>query len=129
MNVLGICILAVTGAVLILTLKQTSPQFALLLTLAVGVTILITIISFLPTVIDKITLLTLETGVNTNYTGTLLKSLGICFICQFSSDICKDAGQNALSSKVELAGKIMILILALPLIDEVLSTATSLLSG
>ncbi|MEF2920047.1 MAG: stage III sporulation protein AD [Acutalibacteraceae bacterium] len=129
MNVLGICILAVTGAVLILTLKQTSPQFALLLTLAVGVTILITIISFLPTVIDKITLLTSETGVNTNYTGTLLKSLGICFICQFSSDICKDAGQNALSSKVELAGKIMILILALPLIDEVLSTATSLLSG
>lgn len=83
----------------------------------------------MPTVIDKITLLTLETGVNTNYTGTLLKSLGICFICQFSSDICKDAGQNALSSKVELAGKIMILILALPLIDEVLSTATSLLSG
>lgn len=129
MNVLGICILAVTGAVLILTLKQTSPQFALLLTLAVVVTILITIISFLPTVIDKITLLTSETGVNTNYTGTLLKSLGICFICQFSSDICKDAGQNALSSKVELAGKIMILILALPLIDEVLSTATSLLSG
>ena len=129
MNVLGICILAVTGAVLILTLKQTSPQFALLLTLAVGVTILITIISFLPTVIDKITLLTSETGVNTNYTGTLLTSLGICFICQFSSDICKDAGQNALSSKVELAGKIMILILALPLIDEVLSTATSLLSG
>ncbi len=129
MNILGICIVAVIGAILVLTLKQTSPQMGLLLTLATGVMILITVFSFLPTVTDKITQLMSETGVNYQYTSILIKSLGICFICQFASDICKDAGQTALSSKVELAGKLMILISAVPLMEEVLNTATSLLGS
>lgn len=121
--------MAVIGAILVLTLKQTSPQMGLLLTLATGVMILITVFSFLPTVTDKITQLMSETGVNYQYTSILIKSLGICFICQFASDICKDAGQTALSSKVELAGKLMILISAVPLMEEVLNTATSLLGS
>lgn len=129
MDILGICIIAVTGSILVLTLKQSVPQLALLLTLSVGVIILISVLSFLPIITDKITQLMSQTGVNSKYISILIKALGICFICQFASDICKDAGQSALASKVELAGKIMILISALPLIEEVLNTATALLSG
>lgn len=129
MDILGICIIAVTGAILVLTLKQSVPHLALLLTLSVGVIILISVLSFLPIITDKITQLMSETGVNSKYISILIKALGICFICQFASDICKDAGQSALASKVELAGKVMILISALPLIEEVLNTATALLSG
>lgn len=129
MDILGICIIAVTGSILVLTLKQSVPQLALLLTLSVGVIILISVLSFLPIITDKITQLMSQTGVNSKYISVLIKALGICFICQFASDICKDAGQSALASKVELAGKIMILISALPLIEEVLNTATALLSG
>lgn len=129
MDILGICIIAVTGSILVLTLKQSVPQLALLLTLSVGVIILISVLSFLPIITDKITQLMSQTGVNSKYISILIKALGICFICQFASDICKDAGQSALASKVELAGKIMILISALPLIEEVLNTAKALLSG
>lgn len=129
MDILGICIIAVTGSILVLTLKQSVPQLALLLTLSVGVIILISVLSFLPIITDKITQLMSQTGVNSKYISILIKALGICFICQFASDICKDAGQSALASKVELAGKIMILISALPLIEEVLNTASALLSG
>lgn len=129
MDILGICIIAVTGSILVLTLKQSVPQLALLLTLSVGVIILISVLSFLPIITDKITQLMSQTGVNPKYISILIKALGICFICQFASDICKDAGQSALASKVELAGKIMILISALPLIEEVLNTAKALLSG
>ncbi|MEE1155078.1 MAG: stage III sporulation protein AD [Acutalibacteraceae bacterium] len=129
MDILGICIIAVIGSILVLTLKQSVPQLALLLTLSVGVIILISVLSFLPIITDKITQLMSQTGVNSKYISILIKALGICFICQFASDICKDAGQSALASKVELAGKIMILISALPLIEEVLNTAKALLSG
>lgn len=129
MNIAGICVIAVAGAILAVTLKQTTPNFSVMLALITGVIILITICVSLPTVTSKIESLMNSTGVNTEYTTVLLKSVGICFICQFSSDICKDAGQNALSGKVELAGKILILISALPLMEEVLNTATSLLGG
>ncbi|MEE1056870.1 MAG: stage III sporulation protein AD [Acutalibacteraceae bacterium] len=129
MNIAGICVIAVAGAILAVTLKQTTPNFSVMLALITGVIILITICVSLPTVTSKIESLMNSTGVNAEYTTVLLKSVGICFICQFSSDICKDAGQNALSGKVELAGKILILISALPLMEEVLNTATSLLGG
>lgn len=129
MNIVGICVMAVAGAIFAVTLKQTTPQISLLLALITGVVILITVCTSLPTIINKIETLMNSTGVNSEYTLVLLKSVGICFICQFSADICKDAGQNALSSKVELAGKVLILISALPLIEEVLNTATSLLGG
>lgn len=129
MNIAGICVMAVAGAILAVTLKQTTPNFSAMLALITGVVILIAVCTSLPTITSKIENLMNSTGVNTEYTTVLLKSVGICFICQFSSDICKDAGQNALSSKVELAGKVLILISALPLMEEVLNTATALLGG
>lgn len=129
MNIAGICVIAVAGAILAVTLKQTTPNFSVMLALITGIIILITVCVSLPTVTSKIESLMNSTGVNTEYITVLLKSVGICFICQFSSDICKDAGYNALSGKVELAGKILILISALPLMEEVLNTATSLLGG
>lgn len=129
MNITGICILAVVGAVLAVTLKQTVPHFALVLTLSAGIIILIAVLTVLPDLTEKINSLMSATGVNSEYTAILLKAVGICFLCQFSSDICKDAGQSSLAGKVELAGKLMILISALPLMNEVLDTASSLLGN
>lgn len=129
MNITGICIIAVVTAIIAIALKQTTPQISLALSLVTGVIILISIASYLPLFTEKIDLLMTQTGVNPEYATILLKSVGICFICQFSSDICKDSGQSALAGKVELAGKILILISALPLMEEILETANSLLAG
>ena len=129
MNITGICIIAVTATIIAITLKQSTPQISLALSLITGVIILISIASYLPIFTEKIDLLMSQSGVNPEYAKVLLKSVGICFICQFSSDICKDSGQSALAGKVELAGKILILISALPLMEEILTTANSLISG
>lgn len=129
MNIAGICILAVVTAIIAIALKQNVPQFALVLSLVTGVVILISIASYLPDFTEKLDLLMTQTGVDAEYSKVLLKAVGICFICQFSSDICKDSGQSALAGKVELAGKILILISSLPLMEEILETANSLLAG
>ena len=83
----------------------------------------------LPSVTEKIDTLITLAEVNSRHSEILFKSVGICFISQFSADICKDAGEHTLSGKVELAGKITILICALPLIEEVLNTASALLGA
>jgi stage III sporulation protein AD len=59
----------------------------------------------------------------------LFKTLGLCFLAQFAADSCRDAGENALASKVELAGKLAIVILALPLFEKITSTALALIGG
>lgn len=129
MNIIGICILAVVSAILALSLKQNVPHFAILLTLAVGIIIFISVCTVMPDIITKIDNLMSATGVNTEYTAILLKTVGICFLCQFSVDICRDSGQGALAGKVEFAGKLMILLSALPLMNEIIDTASSLLGA
>lgn len=129
MSILGICIVAIIGAILAITLKHTTPQLSITLTLITGVIVFIAVCSVLPQITEKINSLINAAGVKTEFAAILFKSVGICFLCQFSSDICKDAGQSALAGRVELAGKIMILISSLPLMEEVLNTASSLLGG
>ncbi|HHZ05688.1 MAG TPA: stage III sporulation protein AD [Clostridiales bacterium] len=129
MNIIGLCALAITGALLALWLKNTTPSLSLLVTLAAGVVIFGVILSFIPSAVTKIQELITATGLSSQYGGILFKTLGICFLCQFSSDACRDAGQNALASKVELAGKLMIVILALPMVESITSTATTLIGG
>ena len=126
MNIVGIGMLALISAVTALTLKNTVPQYALLITAAAGIMILTAVCVQLPTVTEHIQKLTELSNINSSHAEVLLKSVGICYISQFASDICKDAGENGLSGKVELAGKIMILICALPLIDEILHTVQGL---
>ena len=66
-------------------------------------------------------------GVSGEYTDILIKSLGICMICQFVSDTCRDCGQSSLASKVEFASKTVIIITALPLFGNILNTAMDLM--
>lgn len=129
MNIIGICAAAIAAALLALWLKKSTPHFALLLSLGAGIVIFAAVLTFIPSVLTKIEDLLSQTGMLSQYGTILFKTLGICFICQLSSDACRDAGQNALASKVELAGKLMIVVLALPLIENITQTATKLIGG
>ncbi len=55
----------------------------------------------------------------------LIKVLGVTLITQFACDICRDSGETALASKIELAGKIFIIVFALPLFEKLLSIITN----
>lgn len=129
MNIIGVCAVAIVSALLALTIKKTTPQISLVITIAAGVIIFAAILSFLPSTLSKIQTLVSATGMNTEHGSILFKSLGVCFLCQFASDTCKDAGQTSLASKVELVGKIMIVIMALPLVESITQTATTLIGG
>lgn len=59
----------------------------------------------------------------------LFKALGICLITQLASDACRDAGEAALASKADLAGKVTLLVLALPLFQKIGELAVSLING
>jgi len=67
-------------------------------------------------------------GIGETRLKVLLKSLGICFLSQLAADACRDVGQSAIAGKVELAGRMAVLLSALPLFGELLELAMKLIS-
>ncbi len=122
-----ICVCAVVSSILALTLKKYNQEISMLVTITAGVLIFFVILGAISPVINQITKLAQSANISNEYIQILIKTLGICFICQFSSDACKDAGHSALASKVELSGKLCILILALPMIDDITNTAINII--
>jgi stage III sporulation protein AD len=61
------------------------------------------------------------------YLSTILKVIGIAYIAEFGSQICKDAGENAIASKIELGGKLIILVLTIPILTALMEVIIDIL--
>jgi len=120
-------ILGVVGSVLCLVLKKNSPELGLMLALAtallvmgLGVELIGAIVHFAETLNDA-------AGLSPALLGPVLKTVGIGILTRLAADICKDAGQGAIASTVELAGTVAALYIALPLMQTVFQMIGGLL--
>jgi stage III sporulation protein AD len=129
MDIISIAGIAITAAVLAVMLRQYRHEYAMLISLAAGVLIFVMVISKIQPVFSQIKNLMSGANVNNQYISVLIKSLGVCFVAQIASDSCRDAGETAIASKVELAGKFVVLILALPLFAQIANLALNLMAG
>jgi len=123
-RIVGLGLLATT---LIVILRQQKPELALHLSIAVGVIIFTLVLSKVSDMIDIFQDLASKANVNMLYLGLILKILGITYITEFGVQICKDAGENAVASKIELAGKVFILVLAIPLLSAIFDYVVKLI--
>ena len=123
MEITEICIIALITALCALGLKKYAPETAVLLVITGGAFIIVSVLSRVSPIIEQISSLT-STG---EYAEILIKTLGICVICQFVSETCKDAGQGALASKVEFSSRVAVIITAMPLFGNILNTAMELM--
>lgn len=129
MDVFVICIAAVAAAVFVVLLKKYNPEIAMLTEMITGIIIFALILTSISPAIDLLKRLSSLVGDSGKNIGILLKSMGICYICQFSADSCRDAGQGALAGKVELAGKLAVVLLCLPLLEEIINYAVNIIGG
>ncbi|MCI1982452.1 MAG: stage III sporulation protein AD [Oscillospiraceae bacterium] len=129
MNIVGIAGIALCAAVIAAMLRRYHQEYAVLLSIAAGILILTEVLANIAPAVRQISQLLSSAGLTAGYAAILFKTLGICFLAQFAADSCRDAGENALASKVELAGKIAVVILALPLFEKIASTAIGLVGG
>jgi len=119
--------IGVVAAVIAAILRQAKPDYALLVTLAAGILILYRILIGIVPVVAEIEAIMKTTGVNEEYAGVLFKALGICILTQIACDTCKDAGEASIATKLEIAGRVSILVVSLPLFTRVLSIVSSLM--
>lgn len=67
-----------------------------------------------------------QAGVAEGYFGIVLKVIGIAYLSQFASQLCADAGEGAVAAKIELAGKVLIMAISIPVLTEVLHVVLTL---
>ena len=127
MNIFAIISLGLIGSVLALTIKETRPEMAILVTLATGVAITFVIAKDLIGVFRAICDIVNQSGVNSKYFEIAIKASVIAYITQFASEMCKDAGEGAIGVKIEFAGKLSILVLSIPVISAFLNSISELL--
>ena len=117
MNITMIVSVALIAAILSIILRQYKPEYSLFISIAAGIIILTAVIAVIDPLIGFVTNITDEAGLSGIYAQILIKSLAVCYITQLACDCCKDAGETAIAGKIQLAGKIAILLIALPMFE------------
>ncbi len=122
MEIIQIVAFALIAAFLSLVLREYKPFYAVMVAVVAGVLIFLRVVAYLSALISYLVEITLQTSISLVYLNTLLKIIGIAYIAEFGSQICRDAGESVIAGKVEFAGKLLILVLAIPLLTAVLET-------
>lgn len=127
MDVLSIIVVCLIAAILSVLIKQYKPEYGIFITISAGAGILLLIISSALPIFHELETLISSMGVSAEYFTVLLKALGVCYIAQLACDTCKDAGETTLAGKIELAAKVSILVMALPLFREIINIVIRLI--
>ncbi len=110
-----IIILCIIGCILVLVLKQYQRSYGLLLSIGLCLLVIVQILPDAERILSTAEQTLHRGNVDASYFGILCKAVGISYLTQFGTDICRDAGENALGTAVELCGRVLLLVLALPL--------------
>lgn len=127
MEIIQVVGLGLVATILILVIKEQKPLFAFLIAASTGIYIFLFLIGKIGGIIDVLEDLAESSGVQMIYLKTMLKIIGIAYIAEFGAQIVRDAGQESIASKIELAGKVMIMVLAIPIITIIIETVMKLL--
>lgn len=127
MEIIKIVTFAFVALILIMVLKDGKKEVALQLSLAAGIAIFLFMVTKITGVMQFLQSLAIKANIDFVYLDTILKILGIAYLTSFCSEICRDAGEGSLASKVEFAGKILILVLAIPILMAVLQSILKIL--
>lgn len=121
-EIVKISLLGISGVILGFLMKQTRPEYSVLITVAVGLLILSLAVGKISYLFEAVREIRRRIPVDGEYLTTLVKMIGVTYIGQFSADICKDAGYSATGSQIELFCRLSILMLSMPILLALLGT-------
>ncbi|WP_027093773.1 stage III sporulation protein AD [Cohnella thermotolerans] len=127
MEILQIVGIGLLTTVLILVIREQKPMFAFLLSAFVGVAIFLALIGKIDNVVSVLEELADRSGIPSVYLKTMLKIIGIAYVAEFGAQIVRDAGMESIASKIEFAGKMLILVMAVPIISVIIETVLNLM--
>lgn len=116
MDIMKIVIVGIIAAVLAVLLKEEKPEIAILVSIVTGLVIFVFLITKLNSVMSVLKYFASKANIDVLYFSTILKVIAIAYITEFGAQICRDAGEGSIATKVELAGKVLIMVIAIPIL-------------
>ncbi len=129
MDIIQIVVLGIVASILYIILKDVNASFAFILIVITGIIIFLAVIKQIGAIFQLIETLGEKANIDGIYMETILKIIGIAYIAEIGASLTKDAGLGSVATKIELAGKIFILLLAIPIITTVIEAILSFLPG
>lgn len=121
MEILQIVGLGIVAAILSIVLKKQRPEIALQISILTGIIIFTLVAANFSTVLKLLEGIASKADLDLVYITTVVKIIGVAYIAQFGAEICRDAGESAIASKIEFAGKVLIVVMAAPIILALLN--------
>lgn len=128
MDMVQIGVLGVAGALLAIQFKSGKAEYGIYISIALSLIIFFSVLGQLQTIIDALKTVGEYIRVDYLYIGTLVKMLGVTYIAEFASGICRDAGYQTIALQIEIFGKLAVLILSMPVLMGLLDTVREFLS-
>ena len=123
-KIVGLSLAAVT---VVLVLRAYRPELAVQAAVAAGVVLLLIALTELSGVMAMIDQIVAKYGLNSEHIKVVIKVIGIAYLAQFAAQTCRDAGEGAIASKVELVGRVLIVTVAVPVVISILDVLGTLL--
>ncbi|MGN1351975.1 MAG: stage III sporulation protein AD [Clostridia bacterium] len=123
-KIIGVGLIATIILAIIRTYK---PELTIYVSIIAGAIIFSMVMDKLSAIIDLLTNLSKKSGINAQYVAILLKISGIAILSEFAVSVCKDLGETAVATKIDLAGKIIIISISIPIISALLELLIKIL--
>lgn len=127
-EIIKVGILGVAGVLIAVQFKAQKPEYATYIGLAIGILIFCYALKEFEAVFSQLDMIRKYLGTGENYLAVLLKVIGITYICEFSSGICKDAGYGTVAEQIEILGKLSVMIAGIPILFAVIQQMQSFMS-
>ena len=115
------------GLIISVILKEYRREYVIYISIIAGAIIIFMCFDELNNIINLLTNLADKSGSNSYFILLLLKITGIAILIEYAINICKDAGENAIASKIDLGGKVLIISISVPIISKLLETITKIM--
>lgn len=123
-QIIGIALIAV---IMSIVLKENRPEFAIFVSIIVGIIVIVSLTPNINGIINYIKDLANKTNINFKFVEILLKITGIAILSEFAVSICNDANEKSIGSKIDIGGKIIIISISLPIVKALLDVIIKIL--
>ncbi len=123
-KIVGVALVTVFANIIV---KQTKPEIAMVISIAGSILIIVMAVNALSSVMTNFYAIFEKTGVDSSILVPIFKIIAIGYIAEFGANVCADAGANSVADKILFVGKLIILLVALPIVNNVIDLITGLL--
>lgn len=115
MDIMQIVAIGIIASIIVIVVKEYKPELAIQISIVTGLIIFTAMLSKLSSVLTVLKFYAAKSDIDILYFSIILKVISIAYITEFGAQICKDSGEVSIGNKIEFAGKVLIMVLAIPI--------------